>query len=81
VKHRFGTTLKSGFQQFLKGCVKALKKKKGKGRGKYAYIAIPEDLAKIIDAIVENAKYGYRSRAEFVTDAIRRRLEELGYLK
>jgi metal-responsive CopG/Arc/MetJ family transcriptional regulator len=44
-------------------------------------VAIPEDLAKIIDEVIEVKKYGYRSRQDFVIDAVRRRLEHLGYLK
>ena len=45
-------------------------------------VSIPEEMAELIDEIVEKRKvYGYRSRQDFVIDAIRRRLRELGYLK
>jgi len=37
-------------------------------------IKIPEELTKEIDKLVEKAVYGYRSRAEFVAEAIRERL-------
>jgi metal-responsive CopG/Arc/MetJ family transcriptional regulator len=40
-------------------------------------IALPEELVEKIDKIVTEEKHGYRSRNEFVTDAVRRRLEEL----
>ena len=40
-------------------------------------VAIPEELARKIDEIVKLRKYGYRSRSQFVTDAVRRLLEEL----
>lgn len=44
-------------------------------------VAIPEELAKVIDEVVQNKVFGYKSRQEFVIDAVRRRLEQLGYLK
>ena len=44
-------------------------------------ISIPKDLAELIDEVVQNKVYGYRNRTEFVIDAIRIRLRELGYLK
>jgi metal-responsive CopG/Arc/MetJ family transcriptional regulator len=40
-------------------------------------IALPEELIQKIDKMVESQHHGYRSRNEFVTDAVRRRLEEL----
>ena len=43
-------------------------------------ISIPEELAKLIDQVVEQKKYGYRNRQDFVIDAIRIRLRQLGYL-
>ena len=44
-------------------------------------VSIPQELAEIIDEVVKDKKYGYRNRTEFVVDAIRMRLRELGYLK
>jgi len=38
---------------------------------------LPEELIQKIDKMVEAQQHGYRSRNEFVTDAVRRRLEEL----
>ena len=40
-------------------------------------VALPDELVKKVDDIVEKEKDGYRTRNEFVTDAVRRRLEEL----
>ncbi|RLG40412.1 MAG: CopG family transcriptional regulator [Thermoproteota archaeon] len=40
----------------------------------YVLIKIPQELAQEIDAIL--GKHGYRSRAEFVKDAIRSLLRE-----
>jgi metal-responsive CopG/Arc/MetJ family transcriptional regulator len=43
-------------------------------RVKYVNISITEDLAKEIDEYMKKAKEGYRSRAEFISEAIRLRL-------
>ena len=44
--------------------------------------AIPKDLADLIDEFIKNnPKYGYKSRNEFIVEAVRKRLQELGYLK
>lgn len=45
-----------------------------KMRVRYVNISITEDLAKRIDEYIKNAKEGYRSRAEFISEAIRLRL-------
>jgi metal-responsive CopG/Arc/MetJ family transcriptional regulator len=45
-----------------------------KMRVKYVNISITEDLAKKIDEFIEKAKEGYRSRAEFISEAVRLRL-------
>jgi len=45
----------------------------------YKGIAIPEELVEYIDEVIKSGKFGYRSRSEFVIDAVRRRLEELGF--
>lgn len=49
-------------------------------RTNYRTAKIPEELARIIDDIVKNKKYGYRSFNEFVVEAVRTRLREMGYL-
>lgn len=43
-------------------------------RVRYVNISITEDLAKKIDEHMEKSKEGYRSRAEFISEAIRLRL-------
>ena len=40
-------------------------------------VALPEELITKVDKIVAEEKHGYRSRNDFVIDAVRRRLEEL----
>ncbi|TXT61280.1 MAG: hypothetical protein BAJALOKI2v1_40074 [Promethearchaeota archaeon] len=45
---------------------------------KYRTIRIPESLVKSVEVIIEKRQdLGYRSRSEFVIDAIRRRVETL----
>ena len=45
-------------------------------RARYVNISIPEELAMRIDDFIKKAKEGYRSRAEFISEAIRLRLEK-----
>ena len=44
-------------------------------RAKYVNVSIHEDLAKEIDRYMKTAKKGYRSRAEVVSDAVRRLID------
>ncbi|MEM1703538.1 MAG: ribbon-helix-helix domain-containing protein [Zestosphaera sp.] len=48
---------------------------------RWASVRIPEELHKIIQQVVSEGKYGYTSVSDFVVDAVRQRLRELGYLK
>ncbi len=41
-------------------------------RARYVNVSIHEDLAKKIDEYIEKSKLGYRSRAEVVSEALRR---------
>ena len=49
-------------------------KTKAKERVEYRLLKIPKDLAEEVDKVL--GTYGYRSRTEFVKDAIRRLLKE-----
>ena len=43
------------------------------------WVSIPKAMLRLVDdAIKEHPEYGYRSRNDFVADAVRRRLRELG---
>ncbi len=55
-------------------------KKKSK-KNIYTSVSIPITLAQRIDDVVESGKYGYQNRADFVLEAIRKRLRELGLLE
>ncbi|MEM3666902.1 MAG: ribbon-helix-helix domain-containing protein [Candidatus Bathyarchaeia archaeon] len=55
---------------------------KAKAREKsYTTISIPIPLAKAIDNVIASGKHGYKNRPDFVIDAIRKRLRELGFLE
>ncbi len=41
-------------------------------RAKYVNVSIHEDLAKKIDEYIKKSKLGFRSRAEVVSDAVRK---------
>ena len=40
-------------------------------------VRIPRDLAETVDEIIKVQRLGYRSRNDFITDAVRRRVEEI----
>ena len=43
----------------------------------YTTVRLPNDLMKEIDEIIELKKRGYKSRSEFIKEAIRRRPDEI----
>lgn len=45
-------------------------------RARYVNVSIHEDLAKRIDEYIKKAKLGFRSRAEVVSEALRRLFSE-----
>ncbi len=45
-------------------------------RARYVNVSIHEDLAKKIDDYIKSSKEGYRSRAEVVSDAVRRLIKK-----
>ena len=47
------------------------------GAKTFTTIAIPDELIKEVDEIAKLKKLGYRSRPEFIKDAIRKLLREL----
>ena len=48
---------------------------------KYHTVNLPDSLAKIVQEVVESGKHGYTSIPDFVKEAVRRYLRELGYLQ
>lgn len=45
-------------------------------RAKYVNVSIHQDLADRIDEFIKKSKKGYRSRAEVVSDAVRRMIDK-----
>jgi metal-responsive CopG/Arc/MetJ family transcriptional regulator len=52
-------------------------KKNNANNEDYVTLKLPRALADEIDHVIEAGTLGYRSRAELVSDAVRRRLEQL----
>ena len=48
---------------------------------KYHTVNLPDTLAKLIEEVVKSGKHGYTSIPDFVKEAVRRYLRELGYLE
>ena len=48
---------------------------------KYHTVNLPDSLAKLIVEVIESRKYAYTSIPDFVKEAVRRYLRELGYLQ
>jgi len=46
----------------------------------YVTIKLPRSLAEYIDLVIKS-RYGYKSRAEFVRDAVREKLIRMGFFK
>ncbi|MBD3354984.1 ribbon-helix-helix protein, CopG family [Candidatus Woesearchaeota archaeon] len=44
--------------------------------GKYKNVALPSDLVERIDSVIKNSKMGYKTRGEFVKEAIRNSLKQ-----
>ena len=45
---------------------------------RYTNIPLPEDLAMQIERVINTAELGYKTKSEFVKDAVRGKLIELG---
>lgn len=48
---------------------------------RYTNIPLPDELAKQIDEIIETSKWGYKTKSEFIKEAVRQKLIELDKLK
>ncbi len=54
--------------------------KDGKRRD-YTTVSVPLALMDKIDSVIESRNHGYASRTDFIYDAIRARLRELGIME
>ncbi len=48
---------------------------------KYRSVRLPEELIEKIELLIKEGKYGYKSKAEFIKEAIREKLERLNDAK
>jgi hypothetical protein len=55
--------------------------RKRKGRDRITYAGVPTEIMELIDQVLESGKYGYLSRNQFLTEAAKMRLRDLGYYK
>ncbi|MEM1983319.1 MAG: ribbon-helix-helix domain-containing protein [Zestosphaera sp.] len=47
----------------------------------YVGVRLPKELMDLVDEVIRSRKWGYRSRAEFVAEAVREKLARLGVIK
>ena len=52
---------------------------KTKRRDDWITIALPKEIVERIDKVIESRKFGFRSRADFVLEAVKMKLKEFGY--
>ena len=52
---------------------------KTRRRQDWVTIALPKEIVDRIDAVIESRKFGFRSRADFVLEAVKMKLKEFGY--
>ena len=57
------------------------RKKPEEDTNKYTTVSIPKHLMKKVEAVVTSGAHGYQNKSDFVLDAIRKRLRELGVLE
>ncbi len=50
------------------------------GMRRYTNIPLPDDLANQIDNVIKTAGLGYKTKSEFIKEAVREKLIELGKL-
>lgn len=48
---------------------------------KYVNVGLPIEMIKNIDKVVKSGKFGYKSRSEFVKEAVRRSMEKYMHIK
>jgi Arc/MetJ-type ribon-helix-helix transcriptional regulator len=50
-----------------------------KGRGNWVYVSIPKEIAEMVDKAIESGKWGFRSRSDYVLEAVKMDLRTRGY--
>lgn len=54
---------------------------KNRDMRKYINIPLPDDLAKQIESIIEKLELGYKTKSEFVKEAVREKIVKLSEFK
>jgi len=52
---------------------------KTKGRGNWVSVSIPKEIADIIDRVIESRQWGFRSRNDYVLEAVKTDLKTRGH--
>lgn len=50
-----------------------------KGRGNWASVGIPKEIADRIDKVIASGQWGFRSRNDYVLEAVKTDLRSRGY--
>jgi metal-responsive CopG/Arc/MetJ family transcriptional regulator len=50
-----------------------------RGRGNWVSVSIPKEIAVRIDKVIESSKWGFRSRNDYVLEAVKTDLRTRGY--
>jgi hypothetical protein len=45
------------------------------------YAGVPREIMELVDQVIQSRKHGYLSRNQFVNEAVKMRLRDLGYYK
>lgn len=52
---------------------------RGRGRGKWVYVGLPKEIADRIDKVIETRQWGFKSRSDYVLEAVKTDLRTRGY--
>jgi len=52
---------------------------KGRGRGDWVYVALPKEIVDRIEEVIGTRKWGFRSRNDYVLEAVKNDLKTRGY--
>jgi metal-responsive CopG/Arc/MetJ family transcriptional regulator len=53
--------------------------RKGMGRGNWIYVGIPKEIVDRIDKVIKAEQWGFRSRNDYVLEAVKMDLRTRGY--
>jgi Arc/MetJ-type ribon-helix-helix transcriptional regulator len=50
-----------------------------RGRGNWVYVGLPKEIVERIDGVIGSGKWGFRSRNDYVLEAVKTDLRTRGY--